>query len=92
MRRLALSATLALALSACGGASRQSAAPTLPPANPKAVSKMAQGVAAAKEKGGEARAIELLRASVKMDPNLWEARYDLGVLLAERGELTDAEK
>ena len=50
MRRLALSATLALALSACGGASRQSAAPTLPPANPKAVSKMAQGVAAAKEK------------------------------------------
>ncbi|HMR75289.1 MAG TPA: hypothetical protein PKD61_09255, partial [Polyangiaceae bacterium] len=76
MSRLFVS-LLALALAAgCGGGSSSSRAPTLPPANPKALSKMAQGVAAAKETGGRSRAIKLLREAVKMDPNLWEARYD----------------
>lgn len=53
---------------------------------------MARGVEAAKSKEGRNDAIQLLRDAVKADAKLWEARYDLGVLLAEGGELTAAEK
>ena len=89
---LVLALVLALGAGACGGSSGPAKAPKLPPANPQAVSKMMQGVAAAKEPNGKKRAIELLRAAVKDDPKLWEARFDLGVLLAETGSLAQAEK
>lgn len=88
---LALVALCASLSVACGGTKAQPKAPVLPPAVPEAVNKMAQGVGAAKDPGGRSRALELLRAAVKIDPNLWEAHYDLGVLLGEGGELEEAE-
>ncbi len=36
------------------------------------------------------RAEELLRKAIAMDPNLWEAHYDLGIVLRRRGELDPA--
>jgi Flp pilus assembly protein TadD len=83
---------LCLGLAGCGGSSARQQAPTLPVADPVAVGHMARGVAAAKDPGGARRAIQHLRRAVETDPNLWEARYDLGVLLAETGDLADAER
>lgn len=82
----------AVSVAACGGGTAQSKAPVLPPANPGAVNKLAQGVAAAKEAGNGARAIPLLTSAVNADGKLWEARYNLGLLLAESGDLAGAEK
>ena len=100
-RALTLIATcFALALplagaSACGGGNKQGPAVkevALPPANPAAVAKMVQGVQAAKEPSGRTRAVALLREAIAIDPNLWEARYDLGVVLAQTGDLAGAEE
>lgn len=91
-RWLAVVYGLAVFLGACGGGSKQAAAPPLAPANPVAVSKLAQGVEAAKAKDGRKRAIELLEKAVAADGQLWEGRYNLGILLAESGELVAAEK
>lgn len=77
---------------ACGGKQEQAKAPTLPPADPQAVSKMAQGIEAAKTQEGVPTAINLFQQAVKADEKLWEARYDLGVLLAETGQLDAAEQ
>jgi tetratricopeptide (TPR) repeat protein len=79
-------------LGACGGAAKKAAAPPLAAANPHAVTKLAQGVDASKDKGGRQRAIALLEQAVQADPQLWEGRYNLGVLLAETGDLVAAEK
>lgn len=89
---------LALTLAACGGGSgagHAKAAETqkaLPPANPQAVTKMVQGVVAARDPNGRERAIALLREAISIDENLWEARYDLGIVLASAGDLGGAEK
>jgi tetratricopeptide (TPR) repeat protein len=83
---------LAFSLAACGGTRAQQQARALPAADPVAVGHMARGVAAAKEPGGARRAIQLLRQATNADPNLWEARFNLGVLLAETGDLTQAEQ
>jgi tetratricopeptide (TPR) repeat protein len=61
------------------------------PADPAAVGKMMQGVQAAKE-GQRDQAVEALRAAIRIDTNLWEARYDLGILLANAGDLAGAER
>ncbi len=90
LRRVTLLA--ALGLGACGGAAAVQKAPDLPPANPQAVNKMMQAVAAAKESDGVDRAIKLLREAIKTDPRLWEAEYDLGLLLVRTGDLTASEK
>jgi Flp pilus assembly protein TadD len=77
----------------CGGHAvgpHATATVALPPANPVAVGKMVQGVQAAKD-GQRDRAIALLREAIAVDSNLWEARYDLGVLLAGSGDLAGAE-
>src|SRR5262245_22628939 len=85
-------------VAACGGGGSdrptQSAAmqPHLAPANPLAVSKMMQGSTAAREPGGRDRAIGFLREAIAIDPNLWEARYNLGVVLAGGGDLASAEE
>ncbi len=82
--------------SGCGGgaAVRATAAPAkvvgLPRANPVAVGKMVQGVHAADD-GHRDRAVSLLREAIGLDGNLWEARYDLGVVLANGGDLAGAE-
>ncbi len=87
---------LLLALAAgCGGAAVKidtaKDTHTLPPANPVAVGKMVQGVGAAKD-GNRERAAALLKEAIVIDPNLWEARYNLGVVLASAGDLAGAEE
>jgi tetratricopeptide (TPR) repeat protein len=84
--------TLAACLGACGASHKKVQAPALPPANPQAVGKMVQGVQSAKEASGKDRAIQLLRDAVAGDPGLWEAHYNLGVLLADKGDLKAAER
>jgi tetratricopeptide (TPR) repeat protein len=84
------------ALGGCGGGAKASAPKTavtvaLPPANPQAVGKMVQGTQAAKD-GQRDRAVSLLKEAVSLDANLWEARYDLGVLLANAGDLAGSEE
>jgi tetratricopeptide (TPR) repeat protein len=91
MRLLAASALL-LALGACAKSQQKVDAPTLPPANPVALGKMVQGVQAAKDPAGKSRAIGLLEQAVKADAGLWEAHYNLGVLLADKGDLAPAER
>ncbi len=91
---LALATTVMVA--ACGGGPKDAtktpqAETTLPPANPQAVAKMVQGVQAAKDGSLRARAIVLLKEAVQLDPMLWEAKYDLGVVLAGAGDLAGAE-
>ncbi len=83
-----------VALVGCGGASHQTKATVahvLPPANPIAVGKMVQGVGAAKD-GQRDRAVTLLREAIGIDPTLWEARYNLGVVLASAGDMAGAEE
>jgi tetratricopeptide (TPR) repeat protein len=88
---------LLLALAACGGGKTQAKVAVVEPrrarANPQAVARMVEGIQFAKDPSGRERdkAIELLRAAIAIDPNLWEARYDLGVVLANAGDLAEAE-
>lgn len=89
-----LAAALAC-LSACGGKAPPPAVASLPgrgPASPQAVAKMVQGVVASREPGGRDRALALLREAAALDPGLWEAHYDLGLLLAGGGDLAKAEE
>ena len=51
---------------------------------------MVQGAQAAKD-GSRDRAIALLREAIALDHGLWEAHYDLGVVLAGAGDLAGAE-
>ena len=94
--RLGLALSLALSLAACGGAAAKqgprAAEKKLPPANPLAVQRMVEGVAAAREPRSQPRAIALLREATTIDPDLWEARFDLGVVLANVGDLSNAEE
>jgi Flp pilus assembly protein TadD len=93
---LALAASAGpIALIACGASKPVASGPAvvstaLPPANPQAVAKMVQGVQAAKD-GSRERAIALLREAIGLDRGLWEAHYDLGVVLAGAGDLAGAE-
>jgi tetratricopeptide (TPR) repeat protein len=81
-----------LVVSACGKPQQKVEAPVLAPANPVALGKMVQGVQAAKDAAGKDRAIGLLEEAVKADARLWEAHYNLGVLLADKGDLGTAER
>lgn len=87
-----LALTFALGATACGKSQQKVEAPTLAPANPVALGKMVQGVQAAKDATGKDRAIGLLEEAVKADAGLWEAHYNLGVLLADKGDLSTAER
>ena len=93
MRRSVFPLVFAFLL-ACGGHGGGNVKPTgpaaLPPANPVAVGKMVQGVGAAKD-GQRDRAVALLKEAISIDANLWEAHYDLGVVLANGGDLAGAE-
>lgn len=95
MKRLGLVAVLGALAAGCGGTATVTKAPTpaaatLPPANPQAVGKMVQGAQAAKD-GQRDRAIALLREGIMLDRGLWEAHYDLGVVLVGAGDLAGAE-
>jgi tetratricopeptide (TPR) repeat protein len=52
---------------------------------------MVQGVQAAKD-GQRDRAAALLREAIALDANLWEARYDLGAILGNEGDLAGSEE
>ncbi|HEY8943033.1 MAG TPA: tetratricopeptide repeat protein [Polyangiaceae bacterium] len=86
----ALSAVLSL--SACGSSQKPATLPALAPAKPEAVKSLAQGVQVAREAKGRERAISLFERAVQVDGELWEARYNLGVLRAEAGDLARAEQ
>ena len=95
MRRAAIAVfcTLLAPLAACGGkasAPKVATQTTLPPANPQAVAKMVQGAQASKD-GQRDRAIAFLREAIVLDRALWEAHFDLGVVLANAGDLAGAE-
>ncbi len=90
--RALLVVSLALALTACGKSQQKVREPVVPPANPVALGKMVEGVQAAKSGAGRARAIGLLEQAVKADQGLWEAHYNLAVLLADKGDLARAER
>jgi tetratricopeptide (TPR) repeat protein len=85
--RRAAAAWLLLAALGCGGSAEAPKAPEVPPARKAAVGKMMRAVESAGHAKGSSQAIELLKQAVAEDPGLWEARYDLGVLLARDGQL-----
>ena len=74
----------------CSSGATVAEAPRVPAARKAAVSKMIRAVEQARSPDARAQAIALLREAVLEDPELWEARYNLGVLLAQRGELGPA--
>jgi tetratricopeptide (TPR) repeat protein len=92
---LLLPSLLSLSLAGCSAskasAPKGPATVALPPANPVAVGKMVQGVQAAKD-GQKDRAAGLLREAIALDANLWEARYDLGAILGNEGDLAGSEE
>jgi tetratricopeptide (TPR) repeat protein len=92
VKRAPLLVLLAFA-AACGGAPKKKVATsaTTAPAVPHAAAKMLSGVEFAKSPGGRDRAIGLMREAIAIDPNFWEAHYDLGILLAQTGDLAGAE-
>jgi tetratricopeptide (TPR) repeat protein len=83
---------LSLCLASCGRAKQKPvAAPAANVVVPLAASKMISGVEFAKSPNGRDRGVALLREAIALDPRLWEAHYDLGILLAQSGDLADAE-
>jgi tetratricopeptide (TPR) repeat protein len=91
-KRLVAFGAFAFWLGACAASQKKVEVPPQPPANAQAVGKMVQGVQSAKDASGKERAIQLLRDAVAGDPGLWEAHYNLGVLLADKGDLKAAER
>jgi len=92
LRGWGLACLFCLASLGCAKPQQKAQAPTLAPASPVALGKMVQGVQAAKDAGGKDRAIALLQQAVQVDGALWEAHYNLGVLLADKGDLAAAER
>lgn len=92
--RLAL-LVLPLALaSACGGATAAVSTEhrELPPVNPAAVRKFSEG-ARILARGGvqnENRAMQHFREALEIDPNIWEAHYNLGVIFRRRNDFVHA--
>ncbi len=93
MKRALAAAVLLFAIAGCGAAPKKKPVQTATsaPAVPQAATKMLSGVEFAKSPGGRDRAIGLMREAITIDPNFWEAHYDLGILLAQSGDLAGAE-
>lgn len=83
---------VALLVGGCSQTPQTSRSPALAPAKPAAVRDLAQGVQAAREPDGGERAIRLFERAVQTDSDLWEARYNLGLLRARSGDLQRAER
>ena len=98
-RPLAMAVMASFAAACGGGGGGRAAAPSTaaqakvaaPPSNPAAVEKMVRGVEAAKD-GQRDLAASLLREAIASDGYLWEARYDLGLVLTASGDLAGAEE
>src|SRR5262245_24591118 len=86
---LALGGSLMLA--ACSGSQAPAQAPSIPAARKDAVSKLLRAVQQPSTPEGTRIAIQELREAVAIDGQLWEARYNLGVLLAQKAEYIEAE-
>lgn len=92
-RRRSSSGVVAFALLTalgCGGSAAKREAPRVPAARQAAVGKMVKAVARAAGPDARNEAVALLEEAVAEDPELWEARYDLGILLAQTGALDAA--
>jgi tetratricopeptide (TPR) repeat protein len=95
MRFIACAAML-LGVAACGGAEvARRAEPTVKAADPRAAQMymdavQALGRAKPGDKAAEDAAIASFEQAITIDPTLWEAHYNLGVLLRRRGELRKA--
>ncbi len=74
----------------CGSSVSVAEAPRTARAEGAAVGKMIRAVAQAERPAARTEAVALLRQAVAEDPDLWEARFNLGVLLAQQGELGPA--
>lgn len=77
----------------CGGAAPATVqSREVPPADPKAAKKYLEGARLLTRPGNnrDRRAMELFREAIAIDPYLWEAHYNWGVLLRRRGELREA--
>jgi tetratricopeptide (TPR) repeat protein len=85
-----------LAAVGCGGASGGGATTTaraeLPPVDPEALRAFQAGVRAMQgdSRAERRRARERFEEAIRIDPNLWEAHFDLGVLQRREGELREA--
>lgn len=90
LRSVALALVLSAAAAGCGSAQTNVEAKAAPGPPHAAVTKLVRAVEGARTPDGNERAVALLREAITLDPALWEARYDLGVLLASRGELEAA--
>ncbi|MET0387348.1 MAG: tetratricopeptide repeat protein, partial [Polyangiales bacterium] len=94
-RRFACSMALAVVwvVAACGGgAAVQRPVAVAPAADPRAAALYLEAVQqmAAADAESQARAVTGFEAALRADPALWEAQYNLGVLLWRRGELKKA--
>lgn len=88
MRKLSL--VLCLICFACSSTKPVAVAPQIPAARKAAVGKLVRAVRRAREQSRDKVAVALLQQAVTEDPTLWEARYNLGVLLAEHGKLNSS--
>ena len=92
----ALACAAVISLGACGGGTKQTVAPTArvarpgarDPINPKASKEFEGALRAMRVGGPEAQetARTRLRAAVEIDPSLWEAWFDLGVIAYKDGD------
>jgi lipopolysaccharide biosynthesis regulator YciM len=92
MQRAGVLVTLSL-LAACGaGVAEQKPVVGPPPADPRAARVYLDGVKliAANDAASDTRAIAAFEQALGIDPKLWEAHYNLGVLYRRRGELRKA--
>lgn len=92
-RRLsALGCQLALCLVAgCGSTHKQAELPRLPPAKPEAVEALKDAARLVRlGPANQERALERLKDAVELDPQLWEAWYDAGVLELGRHHTDEA--
>lgn len=94
MRPIVLALLCSFAWSAgCGGAAEATVqSREVPPADPKAAKKYLEGARILARPGNnhDRRAMELFREAITIDPFLWEAHYNWGVVLRRRGELREA--
>jgi tetratricopeptide (TPR) repeat protein len=80
--------------SGCGGGGGEVSTEVreLPPADPRAVREFRAGNRLMGRPGSrnDQRALEHFRRAVEIDPYLWEAHYNMGVLYRRRGEIREA--
>ena len=88
-------AALAVSAGGCGGGSTSNQPETLaelPPADPAAVREFLAGnrFMGRPGRGNQRRARRRFQKAIQIDPNLWEAHYNLGVLQRRAGDLEAA--